>query len=155
MTFQTPGTNVTPRIVFNAGTLDFGSNRLVELDNLSFGVEYSTILLYVLGSIKGQDNVRHSEKVSLSAKVKSFSAEADQLAYGTTVSGSPMTVTVMDGQPSLTNPVLTLTDRNGKEIQYQLFNAIFKSSKVTVKAEDYAEFDLELEASDIQLLYTA
>ena len=119
MPFINTGTNVTSRIVFNSGALDFGSNRLVQVDNLSMSMEYTNIILYVLGSIIGQDHVRHSAKATLTGNIQSFSPEADALAYGTTVSGSPMQNSVLDGQPTLQNPVLTVTDRNGKEIQYQ------------------------------------
>lgn len=154
MAFAAAGTNVPTRIVFNSGALDFGSQRIVQLDDLNFGVEYTTVLLYVLGSIKGQDNIRHSEKVSLSAKIKSFSPEMDAIAFGSSSAGTPNVFSVTDGQPTLANPILTIIDRNNNKIQYQLTNAIFKSSKVHTKAEDFAEFSFELEATDITLLYT-
>lgn len=155
MPFNNSASNVPSRIVFNSGTLDFGNQRLVQVDNLSLSMEYGTNFLYVLGSILGQDLVRHSAKATLSGKVKSFSPEADSVAYGSSVAGTPMELDVMDGQPSLTNPILTIYDRNGKEIQYQFQSALFKSSKASFKNEEYAEFDFELEALSIKLLYTA
>lgn len=155
MPFINNGVNAPSRIVFNSGTLDFGSQRIVQVDNLSLALEYGTNFLYVLGSIIGQDLVRHSVKATLSGKIKSFSPEADSIAFGSSVIGTPNELDVLDGQATLTNPVLTIYDRNGKEIQYQFLSALFKSSKASFKAEDYAEFDFELEALNIKLLYTA
>ncbi len=152
--FINSGANVPTRIVFNSGTLDFGGQRIVDVDNLSLSLEYGTNFLYVLGSIIGQDLVRHSVKATLSGKIKSFSPEADSIAYGSSVVGTPMELDVLDGQPTLTNPVLTIYDRNGKEIQYQFQSALFKSSKANLKAEDFGEFDFELEALNVKLLYT-
>lgn len=155
MAFISAGANTPTRIVFNSGSLDFGNQRIVQVDSLSLGLEYGTNFLYVLGSIIGQDLVRHSVKATLSGKIKSFSPEADSIAYGSSVIGTPNELDVLDGQATLANPVLTIYDRNGKEIQYQFINALFKSSKASFKAEDYAEFDFELEALNIKLLYTA
>lgn len=155
MSFASTGTPVTTRLVFNSGTINFGNSQLVDIDNISLSMEFSTMLLYVLGSILGQDHVRHTAKATLTGKIKSFSPEADALAYGTSSIGSPNTNTVLDGQPTLTSPIVTLFDRNGKQIQYQFSGALFKSSKVTAKAEDYAEFDFELEAVQVSELYTA
>lgn len=152
--FSSPGTPYPNRYVFNSGTINFGTGQMVALDNVSISMEKSTEYLYVLGSIKGQDLVVHSVKATLSAKAKSFTGEVDGLAYGASTSGTPNENTVLDGQPTLQNPVVILFDRNGKEIQYQLLNATFKSSKATMKAEDYAEFDIEIDALDIIELYT-
>lgn len=154
MPFNNAGSNVPSRIVFNSGTLDFGGNRMVQVDSLNLSMEYSTTLLYVLGSILGQDNVRHTGKATLSGKIKSFSPEADSIAYGSSVVGTPMELDVLDGQPTLTNPILTVYDRNSKEIQYQFINALFKSSKAALKNESFAEFDFELEATQAKILYT-
>ncbi len=154
MPFTAAGSNVPSRIVFNSGTLDFGGQRLVQVDDLSLSLEYGTNYLYVLGSILGQDIVRHSAKASLSGKIKSFSPEADSIAYGSSIPGTPNELDVLDGQATLTNPVLTIFDRNGKEIQYQFISALFKSSKAHMKSEEYAEFDFELESLNIKLLYT-
>ena len=155
MAFQPAGTPVTTRLVFNAGTIDFGAERMVALDNISLSMEKSTMYLYVLGSIKGADIAVHSVKATLTAKAKSFPPEIDGIAYGSSTLGSPNENFVLDGQPTLQNPVVTLFDRNGKEIQYQLINATFKSSKATMKSEDYAEFDLEIDALDIVELWTS
>jgi hypothetical protein len=46
-------------------------------------------------------------------------------------------------------------DRNAKEIQYQLSGALVKKLGLSARAEEYAEFDFELEAKDIALVYTS
>jgi hypothetical protein len=152
--FTSPGTNVPSRISFNSGFLDFGTNRIVNIDNISLNVEWSIADLFVINSIKPADKARHSQKVSLSAKIKSFSPELTQFAFGSSVAGTPLESDTLDGQPTLQNPVLTVYDQNSKEIQYQLSNALFKSYKVATKAEDYSEWDIEIEARDIVALNT-
>ncbi len=153
--FIAAGTPVTTRIVFNSGTIDFGSDRIVEIDNIALTREWTTAPLYVLGSIKPQDLVRHTQKVMLTGQLKSFSPQLDQLAAGSSTTGTPSEIDLLDGQPTYTSPVVTLFDRNAKEIQYQLSGAIFKSNKLTAKMEDYAVFDFEIEAKDLVELYTA
>jgi hypothetical protein len=44
--------------------------------------------------------------------------------------------------------------RNGKEIQYQFISALFKSTKAHLKAEDFTEWDFELESIDVKEIYT-
>lgn len=153
--FTAAGGNIPARITFNSATLDFGNARLVDIDNLSISLEWTPQELYVLGSIKPADLVRHSQKVMLSGKIKSFAAEMESIAFGSSSIGTPNNLITLDGQPTFTNPVLTIFDRNGKEYQWQLTNALFKSSKGSFKAEDYGEFDFELEAMDMIALYTA
>ena len=154
MPFINPGNNVTQRITFNSGTIDFGNSRLVEIDNVSINIEWTLVPLYVLNSIKPQDYTRATQKVSMSAKMKSFSPEAYETAMGSSTIGTPSEIDTLDGQPTLQNPVLTFFDRNGKEYQYQLSGALFKSYKMSAKMEDYAEWDIELEAKDMTIIYT-
>ena len=153
--FTNPGTNITSRVVFNSGYIDFGNQRIVQVDNVSVSLEYTLASLFVLNSIKAADLVRHSQKVTMSGKIKSYPMELDMIAAGSSSIGTPNNILTLDGQPTFQNPVVTLYDRNGKEIQYQLSNAIFKSNKLTSKMEDYAEWDFELEAIDITQLVTA
>lgn len=155
MAFINNGANVTKRVVFNSGTLDFGGNRMVDVKSLTLSMEFTTSFLYVLGSILGQDIVRHSGKATLSGKIQSFSPEADSIAFGSSVVGTPMELDVLDGQPTLTNPILTIYDRNNKEIQYQFSSALFKSSKATLASEEFGAFDFELEALSVAVLYTS
>ncbi len=153
--FTAPGNNITQRIVFNQGNLDFGSNRIVELQSITLRVEWTIADLYVLGSIKRQDIARHTQKVTVTGKILSFPAEAEQIALGSLSSGSPMAIYTLDGEPTLANPVLTITDKNSKEIQYQLINAIYKSTQLSAREQAYAEWDFEIEAIDIIEVYTA
>jgi hypothetical protein len=151
--FQTAGNTVTQRNVFNTGTIDFGGNRLVDIDNITLSIEWSTMGLYVLNSIKPQDLVRHTQKITMSGKAKSFPAELVTTTLGSSASGTPNEIDTLDGQATLQNPVVTLFDRENREIQYQFSGALFKSSKLTAANEAYAEFDFDLEAMDIAILY--
>jgi hypothetical protein len=108
-----------------------------------------------MNSIKGADIVRHSQKVTLTGKLKSYPLEMDMIVMGSSTIGTPDSSIALDGQPTLQNPVVTLFDRNGKEVQYQFSNALFKSSKYTGKAEDYGEWDFELTALDCVEVATA
>ena len=101
------------------------------------------------------DLVRHSQKVTVTGKIKSFAAEMQSIAMGSSAIGTPNNLFPLDGQPTFTNPVFTGFDRNGKEYQYQFYNVLFKSTKGSFKAEDFGEFDFEMEAMDISaLVYT-
>lgn len=154
--FIPSGNNVTQRIIFNSGYIDFGSNRIVQVDNVNLELSWTIVGLYTLGSIKPQDLVRHTQKVLMSGKLKSWPAELVQYAGGSSTNGTPNEIDTLDGQPTLQNPVVTFFDRNNKEIQYQLSGALFKSNKLSAKAEDFAEFDFELEAKDITAIdYTS
>jgi len=155
MQFTPAGSSLISRISFNSGNIDFGNSRLVQVDNIALSIEYTLADLFVLGSIKPQYKARHSQKVTFSGKLKSYSPEIEMLAFGSSSIGTPNQVLTLDGQASLTNPVVTLFDSNNKEIQYQLTGAVFKSTKLTAKMEDYIEWDIELEALDISELYTA
>ena len=155
MTGFTPaGSNLTTRYVFNSGSLDFGNSRIVAIDNISVELAYTLTDLFILGSIKAADKVRHSQKVTMTGKLKSYAPEMEMLAGGSSTIGAQNNVNTLDGQPTFQNPVVTLFDRNGKEIQYQLINALFKSTKLTSKQEDYSEWDFDLEAIDILEVYT-
>lgn len=152
--FTPAGTNITARYAFNNAQLDFGSNRLVAIKNVSLSTEWSLTELYILNSIKMADLVRHSMKVTLEGKLVSYAPEMDMLVMGSSIIGTPLEIDALDGQPTLQNPVLTIFDRNQKEIQYQLSGALFKSNKLTTSSENFAEWDFSLEAKDIIELVT-
>lgn len=153
--FVSTGNNITQRVVFNSGTINFGNARIVDVVNCNLSIEWTVEGLYVIGSIKPADLVRHSQRVTLSGSIKSFAPEMESIILGSSSIGSPSEIIPIDGQPTFANPVLTLYDRNGKQYQYQLYNAVFKSSKLSTKAEDFAQWDFELEAMDIAaLVYT-
>lgn len=154
MTFFPPGNNIANRITFNAGTINFGGQQLVQLDSATIAFESTTLPLYTVGSIQPQALVRHSLKYTLTAKVKSFPPEIEALAWGASSGGNPSGILPLDGQPTFVNPVITLFDLNNKEYQYQFINAIWKSDKLSVKMADYAEWDIELDAMNMLLLYT-
>lgn len=154
MPFTAAGTNITSRVSFNSGTIDFGNSRIVQVENVTIALEYTMADLFVLGSIKPADKVRHSQKVTMSGKIKSYAAELEMLAFGSSTIGAQNQANTLDGQPTLLNPVVTLFDRNAKQIQYQFTSAIFKSTKLTSRMEDYSEWDFDLEAIDILEIYT-
>jgi hypothetical protein len=155
MPFINNGNNIAQRITFNSGTIDFGTSRIVDLDNVTLNIEWSMNPLYILNSIKPADYARSQQKVSMTGKIKSFSPEIMQAALGSSTPGVPNEIDTLDGQPSFLSPVATFYDRNGKQYQYQFSGAIFKSYKLNAKMEDYAEFDFELEAKDVVILNTA
>jgi hypothetical protein len=144
MPFTNPATPVTARVVFNSGTIDFGSNRIVDLDSATLGIEWTMAPLYVVGSIIPQAYNRHTQKITLTGKIKSFAAEIANVALGSSATGNPVTLYPLDGQPTLQSPVATFFDANGKEFQYQFSGAMFKSFKTNVKMEDYADLTLSL-----------
>lgn len=152
--FTPAGSNVTSRITFNSGTIDFGNQRLVAVDNVAISIEYTLSDLFILNSIKAADKVRHSQKVTMTGKIKSYAPELEALALGSSTIGSPNTLYSLDGQPTFQNPVFTGFDRNGKEFQYQFVNALFKSTKMTARNEEFTEWDFDLEAIDIYEVYT-
>jgi hypothetical protein len=155
MPFNNTGNQVPSRVTFNQGTLNFGSSQIVMVDNLALTVEDSIVDLYVLGSIIAQDKVRHSLKVSLTGMMKSFSPEMDSLFFGNASSGvSPSSLYFLDGQPTLQSPVLTIYDRNNNEIQYQFIGALFKSEKMTFKAEEFGTWEFTLEAKNVVEVYS-
>ncbi len=153
--FTGAGSNLTSRATFNSGTLDFGASRVMYLENVVITVGYTLTDLFVLGSIKPQDKVRHTQKVSMTAQMKSYAPEVEMMALGSSTLGTPNSVVTLDGQPTVLNPVVTLFDRNAKQIQYQFSSVTFKSTKASLKMEDYTQFDVELEALDIVEVYTA
>lgn len=152
--FTTPGTNIPARVTFNSGYIDFGLNRIVNLDSCTLGIEWTTAPLYVVNSIVPQALNRHTQKITMTGKIKSFAQEVFELAMGSSQPGTPNLVTPLDGQPTVTTPVATFYDSNGKEYQYQFINALFKSFKTNIKQEDYGDFDFELEATGVNIVYT-
>ena len=153
--FTPAGSALTNRYTFNSGSIDFGASRIVAVESVTVELAYSLIDLFILGSIKAADKVRHSQKVTMTGKLKSYSPEIEMMTTGSSAIATPNNAITLDGQATFQNPVVTLFDRNGKEVQYQLINALFKSTKLTSTAEAYTEFDFDLEAIDIIEVYTA
>ena len=147
--FQPAGSPVNNRFVFNSGQIDFGNSRIVAIDNISLEVQWTDLGLFIMNSIKMADLVRHSQKCTLTGKLKSYPLEMEMIALGSSAIGTPDNADTLDGQPTLQNPVVTLFDRNNKQIQYQFSSALFKSTKFTGKAEDYGEWDFEMVSIDV------
>jgi hypothetical protein len=152
--FNSAGTNVGARVEFNSGTFDFGSNQLVNVNNLKIDLKWDSKLMYVLNSIKIAFNARGNESVQVTGDVLSWSPELDSVLYGSSTSGSPSGIYALDGQPTLINPWLTVNDSNGKQIQYQFTNALFTADSVTFNQEDYGKWSFTLMASDLNIVYT-
>ena len=152
--FTTPGSNIPSRISFNSGTIDFGSNRLVNVENISIELKWSSAPMFVLNSIKPAYIARHSQSVNITGTVQSFSPEMETVSWASSTTGTPSNINTLDGQPTLLNPVITLFDQNGKEFQYQVLNALFTSDKASLKNEAYTTWDFTIEAIDITLVYT-
>lgn len=152
MAFASTGTATPQRVTFNSGILNFGNNQIVNVDNITMDISWTTAPLYILGSIKPADLTRHTQKVSLTGKVVTFPAEMAAMALGSSTIGTPTELDTLDGQPTYQSPVLTLFDRNAKQIQYQLTGAIWKKFTATLKNEAYGEWDFELEAKDLLAL---
>jgi hypothetical protein len=153
--FISPGSPITSRISFNSGTINFGSNQMVNIENITIETKWTAAPLFVLNSIKAAFLARHSESVMITGQVQSFSPEMDMIAFASSTIGNPQEIDALDGQPTLQNPVITLFDQNAKEIQYQVINALFTSNKASLKNEAYSTWDFTMEAIDIKLLYTA
>lgn len=154
MGFTPAGSNIPSRISFNSGTIDFGSNRLVNIENVTIETKWSAAPMFVLNSIRAAFLARHSESVSVNGQVQSFSPEMDMLSFGSSTTGTPQEIDTLDAQPTLQNPVITLFDQNGKEVQYQVLNALFTTNKVSLKNESYTTWDFSIEAIDIKIIYT-
>ena len=152
--FTTPGSNVPARVTFNSGTIDFGLNRLIDVDNLKIDVKWTAVPMYVLNSIKMAALARSSQVVTISADLMSWSPEIDNLLYGSSTIGTPQEINSLDGQPTLQNPVITCFDSNGKEFQYQVLNAIFTEDSPTLTQEQYAKWSINMTAIDINIVYT-
>jgi hypothetical protein len=153
--FTAAGSPVPARVSFNSGTIDFGSNRLVDVTSLKIDLKWNGNPLYVLNSIKIAFLARSQESVSITGTINSWSPEMDNLLYGSSTTGSPQEIDTLDGQPTLINPVITCFDSNGKEFQYQVLNALFTAETVSLKQEDYTSWDFTITATDIKLVYTA
>lgn len=152
--FNPAGSDVPARVTFNSGTIDFGSNRLVDVNNLKIDLKWDGKPLYVLNSIKIAFLARSSESVSVTGTMNSWSPELDNILYGSSTIGTPQEIDTLDGQPTLNNPVITCFDSSGKEFQYQLQNALFTAETVSLQQENYASWDFTIMASDIKLVYT-
>jgi hypothetical protein len=150
------GTPVNERLIFNSGFIDFGSNRIVDVDNAAVEISFSEGELRRLNSIKLASHKRKTFKCGLKAKVKAMSKEVFGTIFGTTATdGSGTLITVKDGQPTQLDPVFTayVDDDVAKPIQFQFTDAVCMSMPVTSSLENYGEYDLDLACRDVQVFY--
>ena len=152
--FNAAGTNVATRVTFNSGTIDFGSNRLINVGDLKIDVKWDGKPLYILNSTKVAFMARGNESVQVTGSINSWSPELGSVLYGSSGSGTPSAIYSLDGQPTLINPSITCFDSNGKELQYQLTGAIFTSDSIDLSQENYGKWAFTIMASDISIVYT-
>ena len=154
MAFLPGGTPVSTRVSFNSGYFDFGSNRLVNVDNIKLDMNWQSAALYVLNSIKIQSLARHTEKITITGQITTFSTELDSIIYGSSSTGATITYTPLDGQPTLQNPTLTVYDASNKEYQFQIQGALFTKLSLNTTKEAFAIYDFSIEAEDLLFLAT-
>ena len=150
------GTPVNERLLFNSGFIDFGSNRLVDVDNVAVDITFSEKELRRIASIKIAAHKRATFKCGLKAKIKSMSKEVYAAILGTSaVDGTGELITIKDGQPTTLNPVFTayVDDDLTKPIQFQFTDAICTAIPLTVNLESFGEVDLTLTARDVSIFY--
>ena len=153
MAYFSAGTPVPLHVSFNSGQLDFGSNRLVNLDNVKIDYKFSEASFYVLNSIKKAGHARHSLAVTLTAKTHNLSQTVEAMFFGASSSDATTIMnSVLDGQPTYQNPVLTVIDDSGASHQYQMVSAMLTSDSVNTTNEDYTTWDLTWECTDINYL---
>jgi hypothetical protein len=153
MAYTTAGVPESSYLFFNSGFLDFGNNRVVNLDSCKIDYSVSEASFYVLNSIKKAAHARHSLTVTITGKTKSFQPAIDALFFGSSSNDATTTMySVLDGQPTAQNPVLTVYDQNNKEYQYQIYGALLTRYGISANQEAYSEWDFTLDCLDIQLV---
>ena len=153
MSYKTAGTPETSYLIFNSGFLDFGNNRVVEMDSCKIDYSVSEASFYVLNSIKKAAHARHSLTVSITGKTKSLQPALDALFFGASSSDSATTVyNVLDGQPTSQNPVLTVYDSANAEYQYQVTGAMLTKYGISTSNENYSEWDFTFDCIDLNLI---
>ncbi len=157
MPFIATGTPVEENLIFNSGYIDFGSDRLVDVENITLDVTFVEKEIRRLNSIKMASHKRATLKCVLRAKTKSTNREVLLDVMGTsTVDGAGHLISVTDGQVATLNPVFTtyINDDTARPIQFQLTDAILTTSPFVVALEEFGTIDLELTARDIKVYYS-
>lgn len=151
------GSELTPRLIFNSGYIDIGSDRLVNVDNVSIELSFGEKELRRLNSIKMGAHKRTTFKCSLKAKVKSINQEVFAIVMGASAVDTPSgsLISVTDGQTAQIDPVFTayVDDDPTKPIQFQFTDAIFTRFPTMANLEDFGEQDLEMSARDVNVHY--
>jgi hypothetical protein len=148
------GIPLVSQINFNSGYLDFGSQRIVNLDNIKIEPTVSIVELRQLNSIKMVAIKRKGFTVKLTAKFKSWDKEPFATFFGeSSVDGSGQLLTFHDGQQNSLDPVFTafIDDDVSKPFQCQLIGAVIESLPLTASVENYGEVDVTITAMDIKI----
>jgi hypothetical protein len=148
------GAPLATRVTFNSGYVDFGSNRIVQLDNVKIETTVTDAQLRQLNSIKMAALKRKSLTIKMTGKVKSFNREMFETYFGaSSTDGSGTLISFFDGQQTTLNPNFTsyVDDDNAKPFQCQLINAVILSMPVTASIENYGEVDFDMVATDIKI----
>lgn len=148
------GTPLSSRVTFNSGYVDFGNNRIVNLDNVKIETTVTDAQLRQLNSIKMAALKRKSLTVKMTGKVKSFNREMFETYFGSSsTDGSGTLISFFDGQQTTLNPVFTayVDDLANKPFQCQLTNAVILAMPVTASIENYGEVDFDMIATDIKI----
>ena len=147
------GTPVEERLTFNSGYIDFGSNQLVDVENIVIDITFAEKEFRRLNSIKIAAHKRATLKCGLKAKTRSINKEVLIQLMGTdTPEVSGRTISVLNGQATLLNPVFTafVDDDVNNPIQFQFTDAILLVSPTATTLEDFGTMDLELVARDVK-----
>lgn len=108
MSFIPRNTEGSARIIFNSGSLDFGTFGVVNLENVAIEPSVAEAPLRKLNSIKMAALKRKTFQVSLRGKVKSFNKEVLTDFFGESASdGTGTMITFKDGQQPELNPIFT------------------------------------------------
>ena len=147
------GTPIEEKLIFNSGYIDFGGDQLVDVENIVVDITFVEKEIRRLNSIKIAAHKRATVKCGLKAKTRSINKEVLIQLMGTnTPEASGRTISVLDGQATLLNPVFTafVDDDTDNPIQFQFTDAILLVSPTTTALEDFGTMDLELVARDVK-----
>jgi hypothetical protein len=148
------GTPLASVVTFNSGYLDFGNDRVANLDNVKIETTVTEAQLRQLNSIKMVALKRKGLTVKLTAKLKSWNKEPLIDFFGISSSDSGGTlISFYDGQQTTSNPVFTayVDDLTAKPFQCQLTDAVILAMPLTASIENYGELDVDIIARDIKI----
>lgn len=155
MALLSTGTDKVTQTMFNSGYLTIGTDRFVELDNISIDLSYDIKEMRSLNSIMIRALKRSTFKCSLKGKVRSFNRELLGYTFGSSsADGTGTMYRPKDGQYDTTlNPIFTgyIDGDTSKPWQYQFTNAVITSMPLASKTEDYGEIDFEIIAASVAI----
>lgn len=149
------GTDLSENFIFNSGYITIGSDRFVDLDNVTIEVSFTTKEVRRLNSIIVGSLKRAGFTTKLKGKIKSFNRQLLGYTFGSSsVDGTGTDYIVKDGQYDTTlNPIFTgfIGDNTLQAWQYQFTDAIITSLPLTAKMEDFDELDFEMVARNVKV----